>query len=65
MQRIYGSRPGGRVTRANQKESILERIFRVAIDEMGTVGNEMDIIFFKWRAETKAEKNNNMEWGRR
>lgn len=53
------------MARANQKESILERIFRVAIDEMGAVGNGMDIIFFKWRAETKAEKNNNMEWGRR
>lgn len=53
------------MARANQKESILERNFRVAIEEMGAVGNGMDIIFLKWREVSKAEKNNNMEWGRR
>lgn len=53
------------MARANQKESILERIFRVAIEEMGAVGNGMDIIFLKWREETKAGKNNNMEVGKK
>lgn len=53
----YGSRPGGRVARANQKASILDRILRVATEGIMIVNNGVDIIFMKKRRESK-----NIKW---